>query len=292
MLDFRVDTFLCVCRHMNYTKASEELNITQPAVSQHIKYLEHYYGTRLFMYENKKLYLTSPGKILYERLNTLKHDEQKLREEVSACDPQVYNVSMGVTMTVGEYAIIDSLSEYIKRHPNVNLQIHFGNTEELLELLKLGKINLALVEGYYPKDDYRHFNYSNEKYMAVCSVNHKFAVGKPTRLSDLFGERLLVREKGSGTRNILERNLSIHGVSVEDFAHSVEIGNMHTIIGLLQRDCGISFLYEIAAREQIRLGVLKEIPLSDFTMEHEFDFIWEKGSLYQDKYMEFCRELL
>ena len=72
MLDFRVDTFLCVCRHMNYTKASEELNITQPAVSQHIKYLEHYYGTRLFMYENKKLYLTSPGKILYERLNTLK----------------------------------------------------------------------------------------------------------------------------------------------------------------------------------------------------------------------------
>ena len=67
---------------------------------------------------------------------------------------------------------------------------------------------------------------------------------------------------------------------------------MHTIIGLLEKDCGISFLYRIAAEKQIQNQRLKEIKLSDFQMEHEFDFIWEKKSAYSDKFYEICKELI
>lgn len=63
MLDFRIHTFLCVCRHMNYTRAAAELHITQPAVSQHIRYLEREYGTKLFSYKGKHLQLTQAGHI-------------------------------------------------------------------------------------------------------------------------------------------------------------------------------------------------------------------------------------
>lgn len=106
MLDFRVETFLCVCKHMNYTKAAEELNITQPAVSQHIKYLEQYYQAPLFIYENKKLHLTSAGKILYNRLETLCNDEKMLKQEIQTSSSDISSLSIGVTMTVGEYALI------------------------------------------------------------------------------------------------------------------------------------------------------------------------------------------
>ena len=66
---------------------------------------------------------------------------------------------------------------------------------------------------------------------------------------------------------------------------------MHTIIGLLKRDCGISFLYKIAIEDELREGILEEIQLSDFKMQHDFDFIWEKGSIYTDKYVTICDEL-
>ena len=82
MLDFRIDTFLAVCKFMNFTKASQYLNITQPAVSGHIRYLEEYYQVKLFVYSGKKMYLTKEGKILLEVATTLKHDDIFLKNKL------------------------------------------------------------------------------------------------------------------------------------------------------------------------------------------------------------------
>lgn len=82
MLDFRVETFLAVCRHMNFTKAARELNITQPAVSHHMHYLEQAYGTALFQHNGKRLQLTEAGEILRRTLMTMKHDEQHLQKRM------------------------------------------------------------------------------------------------------------------------------------------------------------------------------------------------------------------
>ena len=104
MLDFRVETFLTVCRTMNYTRAAEELNITQPAVSQHIAHLERDYGVPLFAYRNKKLQLTDAGALLRDALSTMAHDERLLRDRMrsSATGARV-ELSLGMTLTAGEY---------------------------------------------------------------------------------------------------------------------------------------------------------------------------------------------
>ena len=111
-------------------------------------------------------------------------------------------------------------------------------------------------------------------------------------MNDLTCERLLVRENGSGTRNILERSLTARGLHITDFMHYTEVENMHTIISLLKKDCGISFLYKIAVENELQSGVLKEIPLDDFKMQHDFDIIWEKHSIYTDKYLSICIEFI
>ncbi len=110
-------------------------------------------------------------------------------------------------------------------------------------------------------------------------------------MNELKNERLIVRESGSGTRNILEELLLARGMEISDFECYIEVENMHTIIGLLKRDCGISFMYKIAVADELRTGLLKEIRLSDFKMQHDFDFMWEKDSIYTDKYIEICEEL-
>ena len=292
MLDFRTETFLTVCQTMNFTAAARQLNITQPAVSQHIHFLEEQYHTSLFIYQNKQLFFTRSGEILRRHLLTMKNDEKAVMEELKNNITGIETLSIGVTMTIGEYAIVDKLAGFLIQHPEINIHLHYGNTLQLLKLLNSGQISMAIVEGNYPKEYYSHKKYSTEDYIAVCAASHHFMTDHPYTMNDLVHERLLVREEGSGTRNILEQSLMTHGLHISDFIHYIEIENMHTIIGLLKRDCGISFLYKIAVEKELHSGILKEIPLDDFKMQHDFDIIWEKHSVYSDKYLSICEEFI
>ena len=251
MLDFRTETFLMVCETMNFTEAARRLHITQPAVSQHIHFLEKQYDARLFSYHNKQLYMTDAGEILKKRLMTMKNDQLVLKQEIKGKEQKEESLSLGVTMTIGEYAIVDKLADFLLRYPEMNLHIHYGNTTQLLTLLDQGTINMALVEGNYPKENYEHRRYSTEDYIAVCASDHKFEAGIPNSMKELLYERLLVREAGSGTRNILEELLMARGMKIQDFEHYVEVENMHTIIGFLKKDCGISFMYKVAVEEEL-----------------------------------------
>ena len=292
MLDFRIDTFLTVCQTMNFTVAARQLNITQPTVSQHIHFLEEQYNTSLFIYRNKKLFLTHSGELLRKHLLTMKNDEKAIREELKSNISGIETLSIGVTMTIGEYAIVDKLADFLIQHPQINIHIHYGNTFQLLKLLDDGQISMAIVEGNYPKEKYTHKKYSTENYIAVCAASHNFITGSPHTINDLVCERLLVREEGSGTRNILEQSLIARGIHISDFIHYTEVENMHTIISLLKKDCGITFLYQIAVENELESGILKEISLDDFKMQHDFDIIWEKHSIYTDKYLSICEELI
>ncbi len=292
MLDFRTETFLTVCETINFTAAARELNITQPAVSQHIHFLEAQYHTSLFVYRNKRLSLTRSGEILRKRLLTMKNDEKAIQDEIKSKFSGIETLSMGVTMTIGEYAIVDKLADFLKSHPEINIHLHYGNTSQLLQLLDQGQISMAIVEGNYPKENYSHKKYSTEDYIAVCAASHKFVNEDPLSIHDLICERLLVREEGSGTRNILEQSLIARGLRISDFTHYTQVENMHSIIGLLKKDCGISFLYKIAVEKELASGTLKEISLTDFKMQHDFDMIWEKNSIYTDKYLTVCREFI
>lgn len=136
--------------------AARQLNITQPAVSQHIHFLEEHYHTTLFQYRNKQLFLTRTGEILYKHLLTMKNDETAILEELNSTSSDIESLSIGVTMTIGEYAIVDKLAGFLIHHPEMNLHIHYGNTAQLLNLLDGGQIRLAIVEGNYTKTNYSH----------------------------------------------------------------------------------------------------------------------------------------
>ena len=292
MLDFRTDTFLTVCKTMNFTAAARELHITQPAVSQHIHFLENEYQTTLFEYHNKQLSLTPAGEVLKRRLTSMKNDEKNIQLEIRSLSNRIESLSIGVTMTIGEYAIVDRLASFLLNHPHMNIHLHYGNTALLLGLLDAGEIDMAIIEGNYPKEHYAHKKYSTEDYIAVCAAKHQFVSGTPSTVSDLIKERLIVRKAGSGTRNILEENLLARGLRISNFTHYIEVENMHTIISFLKKDCGISFMYKVAVLEELNQNILKEIQLDDFKMKHDFDFVWGKNSIYTEKYLALCAELL
>ena len=309
MLDFRMETFLTVCQCMNFTRASEKLNITQPAVSQHIHFLEKHYNTKLFRYEGKKLKLTGAGEILRNASLTMMHDEISMQNQMQKTDEET-ELRFGATRTVGDVLMGRILERYLREYPDAKICMIVDNTQELLRKLDEGAIDFALVEGFFQKNEYDHQKYSDENYIAVCAPDYNWA-GEREVLSDglhetvfpgqaasferkrgieeLFHERLLVREEGSGTREVLERCLDAQNFSICDFDKVMEVGSLQTIRELTKAGCGITFLYETAVRDELREGSLKRIPLKGFEISHEFSFIWRRGSIYADRYKEIFR---
>ncbi|MDY2836411.1 MAG: LysR substrate-binding domain-containing protein [Bilifractor sp.] len=222
-------------------------------------------------------------------MSQMKNDEELLKRELSS-DRSNKKITFGVTMTIGEYAISGPVSGFLKEHPDMDFVIHFGNTAELLKNLQDGSIDFALVEGYYPDGLYDTILYQTEKFIPVCASRHRFPKN-PEQLSDLFSERLLVREPGSGTRNILERALSLGNHGIDSFYHYIQVENMHTIIQFLCCDCGISFLYQAAVEDELKLGILQEIPLSDFSIRHDFTFLWPKDSVFSEEIRSTCMDI-
>ena len=276
---------------MNFTHAAEKLNLTQPAVSQHIKYLEKEYDSPLFIRDKKKLLLTPAGEILRSALEAMRNDENTLKKRMKESLSQKRVLTFGVTMTIGEYAIVPALAKFIQAHPDTDFHIRYGNTQKLLSLLCDGFIDFAIVEGYFKGDNYQTRIFQSEEYIAVASKDHVFQ-NPITSLRDLTSERLLLREHGSGTRAILTKTLALKNMSIYNFPHIIEVENIHTIVSLLCEDCGISFLYKAAVEKEIQQGILKQIPLSDFMVMHDFTFIWNKDSIFSEEYEGIFQELL
>ena len=154
MLDFRIDTFLAVCRSMNFTRAAEELHITQPAVSQHIRYLEKSYGVKLFDYQGKRLSLTTAGEALFSAAVTMKHDDLFLKKQLPMLGRGQKNLVLGATLTVGEFAVPERLAAYLNRYPETDLHLIVANTHKLLHRIDAGEIDFAIVEGFFEKREY------------------------------------------------------------------------------------------------------------------------------------------
>ena len=196
--------------------------------------------------------------------------------------------SLEAYLTSANVVMGQVLEKYLARYPQARIHMEVENTHDLLVRLDEGRIDFALVEGFFKKTEYDFQIFSREKYIAVCSPDYTFC-DTPDCIEKLFQERLLLREEGSGTREVLERCLEAHNLSIQDFAKRMEVGSMQTIKELTKAGCGITFLYEAAVRRELEDGSLRQIPLRDFPVVHEFAFIWRRGSIYAEWYRELFR---
>ncbi|MGD9566907.1 MAG: LysR family transcriptional regulator [Sedimentibacter sp.] len=277
MLDNRLQTFLTLCETRNYTKTAQKLNMTQPAVSQQIQFLENYYQVILISGKGKNFSLTAEGKALQQYVRTLKANSERILPLLHRIKNQSKPLNFGATLTIGEYTIPPILYEIFKEDPETNISMFVENTHVLQKMLWEGKIDFALLEGHFNHNQFEFKLISNETFIGVCSPKNKIAY-TTSDLEELLEQNLILREPGSGTRDILEQALYNQNLSIKDFKRKIEIGNMNAIKELCHQNIGITFMYREAIKKEISQGYLKEIPIQNFNISHPFSFVYLKNS--------------
>ncbi|MGN0429395.1 MAG: LysR family transcriptional regulator [Acetatifactor sp.] len=270
-MEQKLETFLVLCRTLHYGRAAEQLHLSQPAVSKHIQALESQYGVQLFSYTGRRLTKTRQGEILEQYAESLQYNEERLLEQLRKEPRRILRV--GATKSIGDYVLLPYIQRFLSQSQN-RIELLVDNTAHLLELLKQGKLDFVVSEGIFDRQHYDWMLFRNEPYVGICSKNHPFA-GKIIPVSELFTERVILREKGSGTREILERTLLAEGYDADAFAEQICISSFEIIKTLVSDGGGISFLYEAVVKDDERLGRFLCPPL---TGNHEFNVVFLKNT--------------
>ena len=197
-----------------------------------------------------------------------------------------------MTLTAGEYVLAEPLAHYLVGHPEVQVRIASSDTERLLAQLHAGEIDCALVEGFFDKSAYDWRVFATEHLMAVCAPDAPLAgVKEPQHFEDLLDQHILVRERGSGTRAVLEHALAARNLSVDSFARATEVESVNIIKQFAASGYGIAFLYGAAVVCELEAGTLARIPLAGHLIEHDITFIRPKGSVFGDEYARLFDDL-
>ncbi len=274
MIDGRIHTFLKLCELKNYRKTAEALSMTQPAVTQHIHFLEDVYGCKLFEYKDRTLFKTPQCEMLEKHALAVVYNEEIFKREISK--DSASKISVGATKTVGDYLVPEMLEKILPRE-DVEFELIVDNTKRLFEYLHALKLNILMIEGYFDKAQYGYKLIKKEELVGICGKSHPFA-GKEVELSKIFDQHIILREQGSGTRGVFESFLAKSNHTTGSFQKHSSISSFAVIEKIVSKNLGVSFVYESIPKQSDTLATFK---IKNEKISHEFNYVYLKNANVQ-----------
>lgn len=268
-VDQLLKVFITVVELKNFTRAAEQLHMTQPAVSQSIKNLEEQFGTSLIERKNKEFYVNPAGEIVYaigkeinEKFKTMELLVKELEQEPSG------EVIIGASYTIGEYILPRLLTVLHQTYPKILVHILIGNTKEIGEKLLNREIDLGFIEGTFTHPDIHMLTFMKDN-MYICSKVSEENIN-PVTVEYLESAVWLIREEGSGTRDIMNQFLNDHGIVPK---HIITLGSTRLIKEAVQDGLGISLMSESAIAKEIEQKTIHILNREQLTVSRKFSFI-------------------
>src|SRR5512135_1042537 len=222
MEDHKLKVFCTVAETRSFSKTSEIIHLTQPAVSLQVQALEELYETKLFDRSGGSVTLTPAGELLYKYAKEILSLYASARRDINAMIGLVKgNLSIGASSTIGNYLLPSVIVSFRKNHPRIWTNIIVGNTRFVVEKLLAGEIDLGLVEGDVTKHNLVVEMLLPDELVIIMRPDHEWARRKNISVSDLTKEPLIMREKGSGTRQMIEKRLEENQIPLESLKVSL-----------------------------------------------------------------------
>ena len=292
MENFRLKVFRVVARHLNFTRAAEELLLTQPAVTQQIKALEDEYGLPLFNRTGGRISLTAAGTALLpfaDQLKTL--SDQAFEAVTSTSGTNAGGLALGASQTIGQYLLPNFVAAFLREQPRVSVTAISGNTDAMLEAVADHRIQLALIEGPGLRKDLHIEPFMHDRMVLVVPASHEWANQQITP-SDLRSASLLMREFGSGSRRVVEHALATVGLSKKDVNTAMELDSTEGLLSAVEAGLGVTFVSHWAVRNQLALRTLATVRVKGLKLSRQFSIAYTAGPTPQGNAGAFHRFIL
>lgn len=278
MSDFRLKVFQSVAKNLSFTKASQELFVSQPAITKHIQELETTYQTRLFDRQGSKIYLTESGKLLLEHCERILEDYKWLEYEMHLLHNEYTGeLRLGASTTVAQYVLPPLLANFISKFPQVSLSLMNGNSREIEIALQEHRIDLGLVEGVFRLPNLKYTTFLEDELVTVIRTGSKLSVGDEITPDELRNLPLVLRERGSGTLDVFERALLQHNIKLSSLQVLMYLGSTESIKLFLEHtDClGVVSIRSIS--RELCAGQLRVVEIKGMSMLRDFSFAQPQG---------------
>ncbi|SFW71386.1 LysR substrate-binding domain-containing protein [Chitinophaga sancti] len=294
MLDFRLKVFYTVARRLSFTKAAEELFISQPAVTKHIHELEQQLGMALFERIGNRIKITRAGQVMLKHADDIFTSYRNLEYEINQLKHEQGGLlALGASTTIAQYFIPPLLAQFNQRYPEVAASLISGNTEQVEQALFDKSIQLGLIEGRSKNPVLKYVEIAKDEIALIGNVNYNYGDNNgPLGASDLKNIPLLMREHGSGTLEVINDELKRLKLKLTDLQIAMYMGSTESIKSYLHHAPCAAFLSLKAVQRELEAGEFKILPVKNFKLLRKFHFIYLQGQ--QDKlaqlFMRFARQ--
>lgn len=278
MEDFRLKVFYSVAKNQSFTRAASELFISQPAVTKHIKLLEESLETRLFERRGSMVGVTPAGEVLFKYATEIFNLYQEVQFELAALKKlNKGNFKLGASTTISHYLISPILASFYEKFPQVELSLLNGNTESIENAVLNKKVDLGIVEGKRHHSDLKYLDFTEDELVAVVHAKSKYSKLNQITLKELTEIPMVLRERGSGTLDVIESSLKEHGIKLGSLPIIMHLGGTESIKSFLEHSNSLSFISIKAIHREVMSNELKIIAIQDFKIKRKFSFIHLHG---------------
>ena len=275
----RLETFRVVARCGQVSAAARLLNLSQPAVTRQIRLLEADAGQPLFIRHLSGIRLTPQGALLLDYAQRIHALLEEAGEQIQGEQEMAGDLLLGASTTTAAYIIPRLLQGFLASHRPSRVTLDVGNTEEVLDWIRAGRITLGMVEGLSRAPGISLEPYLQDELVAVRNAHPSPALAAVRRVADLAGVPVIRREAGSGTRAVLEKAFQKARIPVQPKPSDLVVGDTETIKACVLAGLGIGFLSRWSIQSELLTGSLSIIPLPDLRILRSYAWAHAGGGL-------------
>ena len=282
MTERRLQVFYTVARQLSFTKAAEQLFMTQPAVTFQIKQLEAHFSARLFERNHGRIALTPAGHLVFEYAERILGLSEEMQTRVAELTGATSGpLLLGASTTIAEYILPRILGEFKVAHPQVHVHLTVGNSEMIEGRIAEHALDLGLIESPSHLPGLASEVCCEDELVLICSPAHKFAQAAAVKPHELAGEPFVSRELGSGTREFMDQYLRRCKVAPEDLNMVMELGSPEAIKGVVETGLGVAIASRATVGKELKLATLAAVPLEP-RLIRTFSFVYS-GEKFRSK---------
>jgi LysR family transcriptional regulator, transcriptional activator of the cysJI operon len=293
MFDFRLQVFQAVARRLSFTKAGEELFITQPAVTKHIHELESHFKQKLFERNGNKTTLTPAGRALIKHTEELFAIYRNIELDLNdIAKKHSGKLRLGASTTVGQYVIPPVVAAFHQKYNTVKVNLKTDNTEEIEHALLKGNIDLGIIEGHTKNKSIQYVPFLKDEIVLVAGIPYRDFKKDTIRPEELTKTPLLLREHGSGTLEVIAIALKKIGIKMSALNIEMHLNSTEAIKAYLMHSPCMAFISIHAVHKELEHHEFRIIKVNGLTIERPFYFIMAQGDNHSlaELFMRFAKQ--